>query len=164
MKSNTIRLITGVKEILRRERTMSKQKKKDDANTEDIFEKFEQEEEAIRLDDMQYDEHGKLIKKITPEDRYFIHRDEETLEKIKSEKEQQLLEEQRKSHFMKCPKCGIDMEPVKYRKIIIDRCTGCKGIWIDQSQLHIIHSKSPVIFKALMKKFLDTFEEKEDNP
>ena len=32
---------------------------------------------------------------------------------------------------MNCPKCNSAMEKVDYHSLIIDRCTGCKGIWFD---------------------------------
>ena len=32
---------------------------------------------------------------------------------------------------MDCPKCGLIMEKLEYMSIVIDRCTGCKGIWFD---------------------------------
>jgi Zn-finger nucleic acid-binding protein len=30
-----------------------------------------------------------------------------------------------------CPKCNSPMEKVTYQDIEIDRCTNCKGIWLD---------------------------------
>ena len=32
---------------------------------------------------------------------------------------------------MVCPKCDSDMEKVTYQDVEIDRCTQCKGIWLD---------------------------------
>ena len=39
---------------------------------------------------------------------------------------------------LKCPKCGGATTPVNYggdTGIIIDRCTGCRGIWLDAGEL-----------------------------
>ncbi len=30
-----------------------------------------------------------------------------------------------------CPKCGSEMEKVKFRSIEVDRCEGCRGLWFD---------------------------------
>ncbi len=30
-----------------------------------------------------------------------------------------------------CPKCGSEMEKVKFRSIEVDRCCGCSGLWFD---------------------------------
>ena len=32
---------------------------------------------------------------------------------------------------MNCPKCEAEMARISYRTIVVDRCTGCKGIWFD---------------------------------
>jgi len=32
---------------------------------------------------------------------------------------------------IKCPDCGVDMTPVEFHEIEIDRCPKCKGIWFD---------------------------------
>ena len=37
-----------------------------------------------------------------------------------------------------CPKCGATTDPINYggdTGIIIDRCTGCHGIWLDEGEL-----------------------------
>lgn len=39
---------------------------------------------------------------------------------------------------IKCPDCGILMEEMHFspeRKILIDRCPQCKGIWADQNEI-----------------------------
>ncbi len=35
---------------------------------------------------------------------------------------------------MKCPKCDAPMEKVEYHSIEVDRCTNCKGLWLDRSE------------------------------
>ena len=40
-----------------------------------------------------------------------------------------------------CPKCGGQTDAINYggdTGIIIDRCTGCRGIWLDASELEKI--------------------------
>ena len=40
-----------------------------------------------------------------------------------------------------CPKCGGQTDAINYggdTGIIIDRCTGCRGIWLDRSELEKI--------------------------
>ncbi len=42
---------------------------------------------------------------------------------------------------LKCPKCGGTTDAVNYggdTGIIIDRCTGCRGIWVDGGELEKI--------------------------
>ena len=41
-------------------------------------------------------------------------------------------------HDLVCPKCGATTDPVNYggnTGLIIDRCTGCRGFWLDGAEL-----------------------------
>lgn len=35
---------------------------------------------------------------------------------------------------MQCPKCKSAMEDVEIYEVIVERCTGCKGLWFDRSK------------------------------
>src|SRR5215203_579049 len=37
---------------------------------------------------------------------------------------------ERKSHYMKCPKCGGDLKEIEYHHVKVDRCVDCKGSWL----------------------------------
>ncbi|MBA3486854.1 MAG: zf-TFIIB domain-containing protein, partial [Lysobacter sp.] len=32
---------------------------------------------------------------------------------------------------MNCPKCNNELAPVEYQGVLIDRCSGCNGLWFD---------------------------------
>lgn len=34
-----------------------------------------------------------------------------------------------------CPKCGAEMRPYERNRIVIDQCTGCRGIFLDRGEL-----------------------------
>lgn len=34
-----------------------------------------------------------------------------------------------------CPKCGAEMRPYERNGIVIDQCTGCRGIFLDRGEL-----------------------------
>ena len=36
---------------------------------------------------------------------------------------------------MKCPRCQAELEVEKHKGIEVDRCPGCKGIWLDHHEL-----------------------------
>lgn len=43
-----------------------------------------------------------------------------------------------KNRIRECPRCNIVLEPVKLStdtEIKIDRCSGCKGLWLDRGEL-----------------------------
>ncbi len=70
--------------------------------------------------------------------------------------EQKTQEELRALHHMKCPKCGFDLEHVKFRDVGIDRCFHCHGTWLDAGELEHLagkeHGMLQSIFNALQPK------------
>lgn len=39
---------------------------------------------------------------------------------------------------MKCPVCNIDMIVVEHKKIELDYCTRCSGVWFDAGELELL--------------------------
>jgi Zn-finger nucleic acid-binding protein len=39
---------------------------------------------------------------------------------------------------MKCPVCRIDMIAVEYRKIELDYCVRCSGVWFDSGEIELL--------------------------
>jgi uncharacterized protein len=37
--------------------------------------------------------------------------------------------------FSYCPKCGCNLEEILFRGIMVDRCMGCYGVWLEASEL-----------------------------
>lgn len=69
------------------------------------------------------------------EDEYFARQEAELLEKQRAAAAKAAADAERRSHFMKCPKCGHDLETVHYESLAIDRCTNCAGVWLDPGEL-----------------------------
>lgn len=69
------------------------------------------------------------------EDEYFARQDAELLERQREAAARAAAEAERRTHFMKCPKCGHDLAAMSYEGITIDRCTNCAGIWLDPGEL-----------------------------
>ncbi len=99
--------------------------------------------------------HSVLKKNMTDEDRYFAERDQEIISRSKKEKEAKLREEEKKLHFMKCPKCGADLEVIKFKGIMLDKCIECEGLWFDKGELQLLLSKEANIINSLMKSFFE---------
>ena len=80
-----------------------------------------------------------MTKKTGTEDEYIAKEEAEKTKRLKEQLKQQHLEEQReqtKAHcYMKCPKCGADLNEVTFRGIKIDRCLNCDGVWLDEGEL-----------------------------
>lgn len=42
---------------------------------------------------------------------------------------------------MKCPKCELDMTPVAYQGVMVDRCGTCHGVWLEKHELEVVLDK-----------------------
>ena len=74
-----------------------------------------------------------------PEDEYFVRLEAEKLQRLAEEKAKQEAaaekEALKQQHWMRCPKCGHELQVIKYRGIEIDRCFTCNGVWLDDGEL-----------------------------
>jgi len=90
------------------------------------------------------------------EDEYFARRDAELLRQQRASAQQAAAQAERKSHYMKCPKCGYDLITGDWDGIQIDQCTHCHGIWFDAGEAESL-LKSPQsnvlarVFRAVVK-------------
>jgi hypothetical protein len=89
------------------------------------------------------------------EDEYFMKLDQEQLAKIRSkldkEREAELKLHSKDTHWMKCPKCGGDLEEINYKSTMIDRCPQCKGIWLDHGELELVVKADAKVTKGFLK-------------
>jgi hypothetical protein len=90
------------------------------------------------------------------EDEYFARRDAELLRQQRASAQQAAAQTERKSHYMKCPKCGYDLITGDWDGIQIDQCTHCHGVWFDAGEAESL-LKSPQsnvlsrVFRAVVK-------------
>lgn len=73
------------------------------------------------------------------EEEYMARKEFERLKKLEEEKQAKMLEAEKTKlkelHYMKCPKCGMNLVEIDYKKIKIDKCTDCEGVWLDAGEL-----------------------------
>ena len=90
------------------------------------------------------------------EEAYFARKDFERRQKIEEEKAKRLQAEERTKlkdlHFMRCPKCGMQLIEIDYKSIKIDQCSHCGGMWLDHNELETILS-----LEATNKSAFDSF-------
>ncbi len=83
-----------------------------------------------------------MTDKLSQEEAYFARREFEKIQQIKAEKQLKFAEEEKirlqELHHMRCPKCGMELVEIEYKSILIDKCTGCEGIWLDAGELESI--------------------------
>lgn len=68
------------------------------------------------------------------EDEYFARQEAEILKARREAAAQAAREASRKTHYMKCPKCGADLVTEDYHGIQVDRCPDCLGMWLDAGE------------------------------
>ena len=96
-----------------------------------------------------------VLKPSEKEEEYFARKEFERKRKIEQEKHRRLNEEEKKRlkelHYMRCPKCGMELIEIDYKGIMIDECSECEGIWLDAGELEAV---SKMEKKGLDKLFI----------
>jgi hypothetical protein len=76
------------------------------------------------------------------EEEYMARMEYEKRKKLEEEKHKKLAEEEKKRlkelHYMRCPKCGMELIEIDYKNIKIDKCSECEGIWLDAGELEAV--------------------------
>jgi len=82
------------------------------------------------------------VKPSETEEEFFARKEYERLRKNQRDSHENLAADQRAKekalHYMKCPKCGMDLVEIDYKKIKVDKCTECEGIWLDAGELEMV--------------------------
>ena len=94
--------------------------------------------------------------KYNQEEAYFYKLNKELLERKRSELDAKKNEKSAQSNnpnWMKCPKCGDDMEEIELMRIKVDKCLQCQGIYFDNGELQILlESQEPKGFLGMLRK------------
>jgi hypothetical protein len=76
------------------------------------------------------------------EAEYFVREDAENKRRlaleVKKETHAAELKRLKELHFMRCPKCGLQLQEVKFKGIDVDVCFACHGIFLDRGELETI--------------------------
>lgn len=92
------------------------------------------------------------------EEEYMVRMEYERKKKIEEEKHKKLKAEEKKNlkvlHFMRCPKCGMELIEIDYKAIKVDKCSECEGIWLDAGELEAVAK----LEKTGLDKLFDVFK------
>ena len=92
------------------------------------------------------------------EEEYFTRMEFERKKKIEEEKHKRLAHEEKQKlkqlHYMRCPKCGMELIEIDYKGIKIDECSECEGIWLDAGELETVSK----LGKTGLDKFFSIFK------
>lgn len=99
-----------------------------------------------------------LKKPSEQEEEYFARIEFEKRKQIEEEKQKKMIEEEKKKlrelHFMRCPKCGMQLIEIDYKNVKVDKCSGCDGIWLDAGELEAVSK----LEKSGMDKLFGVFK------
>ena len=91
------------------------------------------------------------------EEEYFAREDAEKRHKLAVEKARATNTAERERlkvlHHMKCPKCGFDLETVRFRGLAIDKCFQCNGTWLDAGELETLAGQDDRLLERVIAVF-----------
>jgi len=97
------------------------------------------------------------VKPSDNEEEYFARQQAELKRKLAIEGQAKIKTEERERerllHFMKCPKCGSQLEEIAFGDVQVDKCFHCEGIFLDNGELEKIQKKDA----GYLGKFLNVF-------
>jgi hypothetical protein len=59
----------------------------------------------------------------------------------------------KKLHWMKCPKCGMDLTTIDFQGVKIDQCASCNGTFLDAGELQEIIKRGGGFFGRVASIF-----------
>jgi Zn-finger nucleic acid-binding protein len=73
------------------------------------------------------------------EDEYFARQELERRKKWAQEQSAKMAVDEKESlkaaHWMKCPKCGMDLKEIELHGVSVDQCANCGGVFLDKGEL-----------------------------
>lgn len=93
------------------------------------------------------------------EEEYFTREEAEKKRKLALDVKRQTaadeLERLKKQHWMRCPKCGLELHTIRMGRVEVDACMNDGGVWLDKGELEKIQKAPP---QGAMAAFLNWFK------
>jgi len=91
------------------------------------------------------------------EDEYFARQEIERRKKWAQEQAAKMAvdekESLKKAHWMKCPKCGMDLAEIELHGVKVDQCANCGGIFLDAGELDQLEKKDAGVMGRVFSMF-----------
>ncbi|MBI4124393.1 MAG: zf-TFIIB domain-containing protein [Deltaproteobacteria bacterium] len=98
-----------------------------------------------------------LEKPSSTEEEYFARMEAEKKKKSADAKRAQMSQTERerlkKEHWMRCPKCGLELQSIDYRGVTIDKCFHCGGIYLDDGELEKLAGQKSRLLQNIAELF-----------
>ena len=72
------------------------------------------------------------------EDEYFAKQDAELIKEMRAKLDSERSAQERKAHYMKCPRCGADLKEETRDHVKVDICPECGGMWFDAGEMNLM--------------------------
>lgn len=94
------------------------------------------------------------------EDEYFARIEFERCQKQLQETRKQMEKDEKQKlkdlHWMRCPKCGMEMIEIDFEGIKVDKCSSCLGIFFDDGEVaELVDKNKPGFLGRLSSLFKD---------
>ncbi|HXG59270.1 MAG TPA: zf-TFIIB domain-containing protein [Thermoanaerobaculia bacterium] len=91
------------------------------------------------------------------EDEFFAKQEIERRKKWAQEQAAKMQAEEkerlRQLHWMKCPKCGMDLQVIEFLGVEVDQCANCGGVFFDAGEIDQALKKGPGVVDRLFSIF-----------
>lgn len=93
------------------------------------------------------------------EDEYFVREELERRKQWAKEQAAKLAVEEKEKikqqHWMKCPKCGMDLGTVELHGVKVDQCSHCGGVFFDKGEVEQLldHEHGHGVFSRVFSFF-----------
>jgi hypothetical protein len=91
------------------------------------------------------------------EEEFFAKEEANRLHALAHERARQMQEQERErlkqQHFMHCPKCGFELQTVKFKGLAVDKCFHCNGTWLDAGELEALAGKESDFLHRIIAVF-----------
>jgi len=97
------------------------------------------------------------VKPSDNEEEYFARLEMERRKKVAEQRQAEMAaeerEKQRALHFMRCPKCGMQLEEIAFAGVQLDKCFHCEGMWLDKGEIERLQTKEAGFMGRLLGVF-----------
>jgi hypothetical protein len=97
------------------------------------------------------------VKPSQTEEEYFARVEAEKKKKLAEDYARTLTQQEqnrlKELHWMRCPKCGMDLHSLPYKGVVIEKCFTCHGIFLDDGELEKVAGEERGFLRGLLSLF-----------
>ncbi len=91
------------------------------------------------------------------EDEYFARQELERRKKWAKEQAAKMAVDEKdrlkQAHWMKCPKCGMDLQEIELQGVKVDQCASCGGVFFDAGELEQMEKRDAGVINRVFSMF-----------